>query len=190
MTDEGKKMAEAALIIGVIPCYNQVVNSIWAIIKGPAAKLAKLSGGEYEVYDVYKSIWFGQSFLYAGYMCDSQEDFDFASKCAENANLLVAKYITLKKEKDFAGYTLVRLDDRGAHIWQAYIPQEYRNTPVFEKGLGFIREKLAEIGVRNTTFTSPRAGWGERIGAMGFKEGMTSFHMAIAPSDDQNDHMV
>lgn len=190
MTEEGKKMAEAALIIGVIPCYNQVVNSIWAFIKSSVELLAKLSGGEYEVFDVYRSIWFGQSFLYAGYMCDSQEDFDFASKGSDNANLLVAKYITMKKEKDFAGYMLVRMDDHGAHIWQAYIPQEYRDTPVFAKGLSFVCDRLAEIGVKNVTFTSPRKGWGERIGVMGFEEGMTTFHKTLSPAGDQNDHVV
>jgi GNAT superfamily N-acetyltransferase len=143
--------------------------------------MAKFSGGEYQSYDVFKAIWFGGSFLYIGYMCDSKSDSEFAALSVDNANLIVAKYVTMKREKDFVGYTVVRLDDSGAHVWQASVTKEYRGTNLFEMCVEFIVQQMAAIGVKRVSFTSMRQGWGEKIESIGFKEGPTTFHREIVP---------
>lgn len=198
MTPAGKKikvddkLAEPVLIIGTIPCMNNLIKSVWKLISEAASQLAKMSGGEYAVYDVFKAVWFGHSFLYIGYMCDSKEDSEFAGKSSDNANLIIAKYITMKREKGLIGYTVVRLDDLGAHIWQAHVTKEYRGTEVFEMSVEFVVKELAAIGVKHVTFTSNRHGWGEKVKAIKFKEGMTTFHRDIEPVgiQENTDHVM
>ncbi|MCK4789463.1 MAG: hypothetical protein KAV87_37320 [Desulfobacteraceae bacterium] len=182
------KLTEPVLLIGTLPCYNQLINSVWLLIKEAAALLAKMSRGEYTEFDVYKAIWFGHSTIYVGYYCDSKEDKAFAEQHPDNVNVLVAKYVTLKREKDFVGYTIVRLGDRGAHIWQAFVTEKFRGTPVFEECVKFVLARLAEMGAREVTFSSIRKGWGDKIKSIGFEEGLTTFHRTIEPVEN-NDHM-
>lgn len=177
---------EPVLIMGTIPCMNDLIRAAWGLCREPSELLAKMAGYEYEAYDVFRALWFGHAHFYMAYMSDDAADIEFAGKSVENANLIVAKYVTLKKEKDWVGFTAVRLDEKSAHVWQAYLTDKYRGTDAFDKCAASIEQGLGAIGVPGMTFTTMRRGMGERVEKMGYTEGMTTYFKPLAKKEESN----
>jgi hypothetical protein len=186
----GDEKIEPVLIIGTISPLSSLMHSVWEFLKGPAEQIAKMARGEYEAYDVFRAVYFGHAFLYVGYMCDSKADAEFAAKSPEAANVVVAKYVTMKREKDLVGYTVVRMDERAAHIWQAYMAEGFRGTEKFDQCLAVIEEGMKSVGVPAVTFSAIRAGMGERVKKAGYREGMTLYHKVLKETEEQNIGMM
>lgn len=177
---------EPVLIVGTIPCMSDLVRAAWEMCKEASGQLARVAGNQYEAYDVYRALFFGHAHFYVAYMCDSKEDAEFAAKSIENANLVIAKYITLKKDDGFVGFAVVRLDERLAHIWQAYMTKKYRGTDVFDACFKVIEDSMNSIGVPEMTFETMRQGLGSRVEKIGYREGMTTFHKTLAEKEESS----
>lgn len=156
------------IAIGLIPCLNSYfVEKAWSVILPIVKDFAEKSQGEYNIYKVYRDIFYGGAHLYMAYVTTEQVTNENRQKilmdCMDNPS------------KNFAGYILVRPDPESVHLWQAYIVPEYQNTNVRELGFKYIEEQMKQIGAPYMTFSSLRNEWALMCKKYGFEEVYTVY---------------
>lgn len=171
---------EPKLILGQVPCLNtQLIGAVWELIKDQVKIFAEESCGEYTQNDVWQSIYFGKSFVYFSYITKDEKDIEYANRGSEFANTLALRYLTQKKEEDFCGFMIARLDPESVHIWNAYVTPKFQNTNIFEIGYKAVEKTLQDIGTPAITFSSTKRAWGKKIKEIGFDEVYTIFRKEL-----------
>lgn len=119
------------------------LDKIWPKISGSVESLAKASKGEFTAYTVYHALLYGTSHLYMGYLDDA--------------------------EKTFVGFMTVKYGVDAAHIWNLYIEERFRNSNVFDLGLGYLMGELKKMKVPCIT-ASVVGEWSKKLSQIGFEE--------------------
>lgn len=148
------------LVMEQTPCFSPLVNMVWPTIKPCAEELAAQSFKEFDVYDVYKEIYFGSALLFMGYIVDDREAYEKGDPSVK---------------KTFVGYVLVKLEKNAAHIWQVYIVEAHRHTNVFELGYAWLEAELKKIGAKQLSMSVSKLHWDNACKKIGFTETFTLY---------------
>jgi hypothetical protein len=162
------------LVVGAVRCLDHtLVMAAWNLIKPEVEKIVAMSLEEYQVVDVWKSIFSGQSILYLGYL-------DREGKIPKHEyDAYVAMKLLGESHKDYVGYMLMRVEQSGIFIWQLYIAPEFQKSNCMQVGLEFIAAEAKNMGSQYLSFSSTREAWGRLAPTMGFQPTFTVYRKSL-----------
>lgn len=163
---------KANLVMGLVPCLNNYfISIVWPVVKPYIEKLAQKSNGEYDIYRIWKDIYYGNVHLYVAYY--SEEEVK-----PENYQEKIVHFLQTP-DKNFVGYAIVRFEATHAHIWQAYITEKYQNTTALSTAFNYIENTVKDIGAPYISFSTMREGWHGMSAKLGFTETYTVYRKEI-----------
>jgi hypothetical protein len=136
-----EKEAIPKLAMGIIPCLNDFyVSAAWKIIKPIEEDFVKKCLEEYSLLEVWSKIFYGQAFLYMGYL-------DPSGKVTEEmSQAFVIDKLANNPKENWVGFVLLRLDPNGMFLWQVWIEPQYRGTTVLTGGLEWLKKLSRDRG--------------------------------------------
>lgn len=129
------------LAMGIVPCLNDFyVSAAWKIINPIEEDFVKKCLEEYSLLEVWSKIFYGQAFLYMGYL-------DPTGKVTEEmSQAFVMDKLATNPKDNWVGFVLLRLDPNAMFIWQVWIEPKYRQTTVLSGGLEWLKKLAKDRG--------------------------------------------
>lgn len=171
---ETEEVLEPKVAMGIVPCLNDLyVSAAWKVIKPIEEQFVKDSMEEYSLMEVWTKIFYGQAFLYMGYL-------DPTGKITEDQNqpFILGKLATNPLD-NFVGFILLRFDPNAIFVWQVYIDQKFQNTNLIPGGLEWLKKLAKEKGAPYLSFSSYRKQWEKVAPRLGFSETYSVFRCKL-----------
>jgi hypothetical protein len=133
--------AVPTLAMGTVPCLNDFyVSAAWKIIKPIEENFVKQCLEEYSVVEIWSKIFYGQAFLYMGYL-------DPTGKVTEEkSQAYVLEKLANNPTENWVGFVLLRLDPNAMFVWQVWIEPQFRQTTVLAGGLEWLKKLAKDRG--------------------------------------------
>lgn len=173
---EQEKKVTPQMALANIPCLDMfLLDTAWKLIKPVEEEFAKLSLGEYTIWDVYLSILYGGKHLYLAYL-DSEGKVGHDQFRPYVLNCLAKNWV-----EKWMGFMILEFGKTEMHIFQAYITPEYQKTDALQRGLEWLKEEARSKGAPALSFDAQaeRTGW-DKIGPkLGFQKINTRFRISL-----------
>lgn len=172
--NELETVGEPKVAMGIIPCLNEFyVSAAWKLIKPIEEKFVKDCLEEYSLMEVWSKIFYGQAFLYMGYL-------DPTGKVKEeDSQAFVIDKLAKNPSENWVGFILLRLDPNAMFVWQVYIEPQFQKTTVFSGGLEWLKKLAKDRGCPYLAFSSYRKEWEMVSSKIGFTETYTVFRASL-----------